>query len=86
MTSKRNFLKDGFLVTHFCKQCNQETEHSEVLVRKASKYDTQTSLFSRFMLFITEFINGGHYYNMDRYVTCKMCGRRELDNKGDEFE
>ncbi|MCK6262283.1 MULTISPECIES: hypothetical protein [Vibrio] len=76
----------SYPATHFCKQCNQDTKHGEVLVRKPSSYDTQTTMRGRILLFLREFINGGHYYNMDRYVTCKTCGHRELDNKGNEFE
>ncbi|MCG9727184.1 hypothetical protein L1D54_04700 [Vibrio brasiliensis] len=76
----------GFPAAHFCKQCDQQTPHSEVLVRKPSSYDTDTSLVGRIKLMAHTFINGGHYYDMDRYVTCKVCGQKEKDNKGDEFE
>ncbi|MGY3568677.1 hypothetical protein J4N42_02025 [Vibrio sp. SCSIO 43135] len=75
-----------FTATQFCEKCQQETVHSEVLVRKPSRYDTQFTWTGRILLFIREFINGGHYYNMDRYVKCKVCGHKQLDNKGDEFE
>ncbi|MEF1171662.1 hypothetical protein [Vibrio sinaloensis] len=76
----------GYPATHFCKQCEQETPHSEVLVRKNSSYDTDTSLLGRIKLMAHTFINGGHYYDMDRYVTCKVCGYKEKDNWGKEFE
>lgn len=75
-----------FPTAHFCKQCDQQTPHSEVLVRKPSSYDKDTSLVGRVKLMAHTFINGGHYYDMDRYVTCKVCGHKEKDNKGDEFE
>ncbi len=38
------------------------------------------------MLFIHEFINGGHYYNMNRYVICTICRKKSFENMGDEFE
>ncbi|CAV19889.1 hypothetical protein AB4516_17210 [Vibrio sp. 10N.222.54.F12] len=76
----------GFPATHFCKTCNKETPHSEVLVRQTSSYDTDKTLLGRIKLFANSIINGGHYYNMDRYVECKVCGTRELDNWGNEFE
>ncbi len=76
----------GYPATHFCKQCEQETPHSEELVRKTSSYDTDTSLLGRIKLMAHTFINGGHYYDMDRYVTCKVCGHKEKDNWGKEFE
>ncbi|EGA69252.1 hypothetical protein VISI1226_02582 [Vibrio sinaloensis DSM 21326] len=76
----------GYPATHFCKQCEQETPHSEELVRKTSSYDTDTSLLGRIKVMAHTFINGGHYYGMDRYVTCKVCGHKEKDNWGKEFE
>ncbi|WP_070971684.1 hypothetical protein [Vibrio sonorensis] len=76
----------GFPASHYCNKCHSDTPHSEVLVTKPSSYDTDTSILGRVKLFAHTFINGGHYYNMDRYVTCKICGNRQLDNKGDEFE
>lgn len=76
----------GFPATHFCKKCNKETPHSEVLTRKSSSYDANPSLVSRIKLLVHTFINGGHYYDMDRHVKCKVCGAIELDNWGNEFE
>ncbi|MEZ8064639.1 MULTISPECIES: hypothetical protein [Vibrio] len=76
----------GYPAAHFCKQCEQKTPHREVLVRKTSSYDTDTSLLGRIKLMIHTFINGGKYYAMDRYVTCKVCGHKEKDNWGNEFE
>ncbi|WP_260260983.1 hypothetical protein [Vibrio intestinalis] len=76
----------SYPATHFCTKCNMETPHKEILVRKPSSYDTDTSLLGRIQLLAHIFINGGHYYDMDRYVTCKVCGTKELDNKGNEFE
>lgn len=71
--------------TH-CDTCNQQTEHTESMVRKPSKYDNNKTLFGRLMLFVHEFINGGNYHNMDRYLTCKVCKTRTLHNVGNEFE
>ena len=76
----------GYPAAHFCKQYEQKTPHREVLVRKTSSYDTDTSLLGRIKLMIHTFINGGKYYAMDRYVTCKVCGHKEKDNWGNEFE
>ncbi len=76
----------GYPATHFCKQCSQETPHSEILVRKTSSYDNDRSLLGRVKLMAHTFINGGHYYDMERYVTCKVCGHKEKDNWGNEFE
>ncbi len=76
----------GYPANHFCKQCEQKTPHSEMLVRKTSNYDTDTSLLGRIRLFAHTFINGGQYYDMDRYVTCKVCGNKEKDNWGKEFD
>lgn len=70
----------------YCKRCKAPTEHRESLVRKPSSYDTDKSLLGRVTLFIHEFINGGHYYNMNRYVTCTICGKKTLENMGNEFE
>ncbi len=64
----------GFPASHFCKRCNQETPHSEVLVRKPSRYDTDKTILGTLKLWAHTLINGGHYYDMDRYVTCKECG------------
>lgn len=75
-----------FSASYFCNKCQTDTEHSEVLVRKPSRYDTDKSTLGRIKLFIHSFINGGHYYYMDRYVQCKICGQKTLDNKGSEFE
>lgn len=72
--------------THFCKACKGETPYSEVLVRKPSKYDSDPTVLGRLKLFAHTFINGGNYHDMDRYVTCKVCGLKELDNKGREHE
>ncbi len=76
----------GFPATHLCKKCNQETPHSEILTRKVSRYDSNPSLMSRIKLLVHAFINGGHYYDMDRHVKCKACGTKELNNWGKEFE
>lgn len=71
---------------HFCKKCQKDTPYSEILVRKPSKYDTDRSVIGRIKLFAHTLINGGNYHDMDRYVTCKVCGLKELDNKGQEHE
>ncbi|WP_434762081.1 hypothetical protein [Vibrio fortis] len=76
----------GYPATHFCKTCNQETPHSEILVRQPSRYDVDKTWLGKVKLFAHSIINGGHYYNMDRYVTCKICGTKERDNWGNEFE
>ncbi|WP_047045477.1 hypothetical protein [Vibrio mexicanus] len=76
----------GYPATHHCNQCKEQTPHREILVRKPSEYDGDTSPLGRVKLFVSSVINGGHYYNMDRYVTCQVCGTKELDNKGNEFE
>ena len=76
----------GFPAAHFCKRCNRETPHSEVLVRKPSRYDTDKSILGTLKLWAHALLNGGHYYDMDRYVTCKECGHKEKDNWGKEFE
>ncbi|GAB2642278.1 hypothetical protein [Vibrio panuliri] len=76
----------SYPATHFCQKCQSDTPHSELLERKPSSYDTDTSLLGRITLFAHTFINGGHYYDMNRYVQCKVCGQKELDNKGSEFE
>lgn len=76
----------GYPAKHFCKQCGQETPHREILVRKTSSYDSDRSLLGRVKLMAHTFINGGHYYDMERYVTCEVCGRKEKDNWGNEFE
>jgi len=70
----------------YCERCKTETEHQETLERKPSSYDQNKSIFGRIMLFVHEFINGGHYYNMNRFVICKQCSTKVLDNKGTEFE
>ncbi|MGY2573859.1 hypothetical protein [Vibrio sp. C8] len=70
----------------YCKRCKIPTEHRESLVRKPSSYDTDKSILGRVTLLIHEFINGGHYYNMNRYVTCTICGKKSLENMGNEFE
>ena len=65
---------------------HRETPHSEVLVRKPSRYDTDKSILGTLKLWAHTLLNGGHYYDMDRYVTCKECGHKEKDNWGKEFE
>ncbi|MBA5764299.1 hypothetical protein H2O73_18225 [Vibrio sp. 404] len=75
-----------FSTSCFCNKCQIDTKHSEVLVRKPSRYDTDQSILGRIKLLMHSFINGGHYYDMDRYVQCKVCGQKTLDNKGSEFE
>ncbi|MGR5284430.1 hypothetical protein ACP3V5_03855 [Vibrio maritimus] len=70
----------------YCQACNKPTSHKEMLVRKPSSYDTEPSLMGKIKLFAHTFINGGHYYDMDRYITCQDCGKRTLENKGKEFE
>lgn len=75
-----------FTGQHYCQSCNKETVHNEVLIRKPSRYDKDPKILGRIKLLLHAFINGGHYYDMDLYVTCQTCGRRELDNKGSEFE
>lgn len=79
-------IMSGYPAKHFCQQCSKETPHSEVLVRKPSRYDNDPSLLGKVKLLLHSFINGGHYYDMDRYVTCKECGHKQLDNWGKEFE
>ncbi|ARP37251.1 hypothetical protein [Vibrio syngnathi] len=76
----------GYPATHLCKKCNKETPHSEVLVRKDSSYDIDHSVLGRIKLFVHSIVNGGHYYDMDRYVKCKVCGTQEVDSWGNEFE
>ena len=76
----------GNPATHFCKKCNKETPHTETLIRQPSSYDTDRTWLGRITLFVHSIINGGHYYNMDRYVKCQVCGTRERDNWGSEFE
>ena len=76
----------GLPATHFCKRCNKETAHSEVLVRKPSRYDMDKTILGTLKLLAHTLINGGHYYDMDRYVTCKKCGCKEKDNWRKEFE
>lgn len=76
----------SYPASHFCKKCQSDTPHTEVMVRKPSSYDTDTSLLGRIKLLAHTFINGGEYHDMDRYVECKVCGHKELDNKGNEFE
>lgn len=75
-----------FTGKHHCQSCNKETIHKEVLIRKPSSYDQQPTFLGRFKLLLHTFINGGHYYDMDRYLACQTCGQRKLDNKGSEFE
>ncbi len=70
----------------YCARCKISTEHRETLERKPSSYDSKKSIHGRVMLLIHEFINGGHYYNMNRYVICTMCRKKSLENMGDEFE
>ena len=74
------------MVARYCECCKTVTEHKETLERKLSSYDTNKSIFGRLMLLIHVFINGGHYYNMNRYLTCKICGHKVLENMGNEFE
>ncbi|HFG1722145.1 TPA: hypothetical protein ACGF0S_003611 [Vibrio cholerae] len=74
------------MVMKYCNSCKADTEHKESLERKPSSYDQQKSIFGRFMLFVHEFINGGHYYNMNRYMCCNVCKNKSLENVGKEFE
>ncbi|GLQ73744.1 hypothetical protein [Vibrio penaeicida] len=70
----------------YCNTCRKTTSHTETLVRKPSSYDSDTSLLGRIKLSLHTIINGGSYYDMDRYVTCKTCHTKELKNQGNEFE
>ncbi|EOC6597804.1 hypothetical protein ACI6KS_003652 [Vibrio parahaemolyticus] len=74
------------MVSRYCECCKTATEHKETLERKPSSYDENKSIFGRLMLLVHEFINGGHYYNMNRYLVCKICRHKVLDNMGNEFE
>ncbi|MGF1911165.1 hypothetical protein L4C38_17180 [Vibrio kasasachensis] len=76
----------SFPTSYFCNKCQADTAHSEVLVRKPSRYDTDKSILGRIKLLMHSFINGGNYYDMDRRVQCKVCGQKTLDNKGCELE
>lgn len=47
----------GFPAAHFCKRCNKETPHSEVLVRKPSRYDTDKTILGTLKLWAHTLIN-----------------------------
>ncbi len=74
------------IMLRYCNRCKCSTEHRETLARKPSSYDNKKTIPGRLMLLVHEFINGGHYYNMNRYVQCTICGKKELENMGNEFE
>lgn len=74
------------MVSRYCERCKTDTEHKETLERKPSIYDAKKSIFGRLMLLVHEYINGGQYYNMNRYLVCKTCGHKVLENMGNEFE
>ncbi|WP_038123544.1 hypothetical protein [Vibrio nigripulchritudo] len=70
----------------YCDTCRTTTNHKEMMVRKPSRYDTDYSLSGRIKLFLHSWINAGEYHDMNRYVTCKACNTKSLDNRGNEFE
>lgn len=76
----------GFPSANLCKRCNSETPHSEVLVRKPSSYDTGKSILGTLKLWAHSLIKDDHYFNMDRYATCRECGHKEKYNWVKEYE
>ncbi|MCG7499231.1 hypothetical protein MHO82_20400 [Vibrio sp. Of7-15] len=77
----------------FCKKCQCVTPHKEqVQERKRPQYKktfwdgVKESIIERILIpGITDFAVKA-LCDLDRFVICKVCGHRRLDNKGTEFE
>jgi hypothetical protein len=73
-----------------CEHCGEETEHKEVIKQKPSKYGKSKK--EQFKAFLDGFFGGraspfGASLDLiDRYVVCKKCGHKKLENFGDEFQ
>ena len=76
----------------FCGECGKKTDHKEKMMQKRSKYGT--SKMEKFKEFLDGFfsspaasIPGGIFLELtDRYVICQECGKKTLENCGNEFQ
>ena len=83
------------MLKQFCKHCGEETEHKVIIKQKPSKYGKSKK--EKFKAFLSGFFGGvltnqygGASLDLadslaDRYVICLKCGRKTLDNIGEEF-
>jgi len=78
------------MVKKFCKCCAEVTDHKEIIKQKPSKYGKSKK--EQFKAFLSGFFGGvaspaGASLDLiDRYIVCKKCGHKELENYGDEFQ
>jgi len=77
----------------YCSQCRKNTSHKEqVQARKMPLY--KNTFWGGVKQFVIEtLIIGGStdltlktICDLDRFITCTVCGKKTLDNHGQEFE
>ncbi len=79
------------MTIQYCDECGRATEHKELIKQKPSPYGKSRK--EQFKAFISGFLAGASVGPalaslelIDRYVVCKECGAKKLENHGQEFE
>lgn len=79
------------MTIQYCDECGRATEHKELIKQKPSPYGKSRK--EQFKAFISGFFAGvavgpalASLELIDRYVVCRECGSKKLENHGDEFK
>lgn len=76
----------------YCSQCGKTTKHKEMVQHKKSKYEKtvwgglKEFIIERFLIPECTDYTLKAICDLDRYVVCEVCGKKTLDNKGEELE
>ena len=75
------------MTMRYCEKCGTNTEHKELMQPKPVKRPkTVIDLFKQLMSNELYSYQVMDTESLDRYIVCKVCGTRRLDNVGQEFE
>ncbi|OHX16095.1 hypothetical protein BI343_16095 [Chromobacterium amazonense] len=78
------------MAKQFCETCGKQTEHREWIQQKPSMYGTSRK--EKLKAFLDGFFSGwggggaAAIDLVDRYVICQSCGRKTLQNHGEQFQ
>lgn len=71
----------------YCEKCGKNTEHKELMQPKpVQRPKTVTDFLKQLVSSELYSYQVGTADLLDRYIVCKVCGTKRLENVGHEFE
>lgn len=75
------------MTIRYCEKCGTKTEHKELMQPKpVQRPKTVTDFLKQLVSNELYSYQVGNAELLDRYVVCKICGAKHLENVGQEFE